>query len=66
MSNAMMQWTQRRWRFAAAGSVAACALSFGAGGAEAADCGSLAGKTFGDATITAATNVVAAVERRRQ
>ena len=57
MSNAMMQWTQRRWRFAAMGSVATCALSFGAGGAEAADCGSLAGKTFGPATITAATNV---------
>ncbi len=57
MSNAMMQWTQRRCRLAAAGSVAACALSFGAGGAEAADCGSLAGKAFGDATITAATNV---------
>ncbi len=57
MSNAMMQWTQRRWRFALAGSVAACALSFGAGGLKAADCGSLAGKAFGDATITAATNV---------
>ena len=58
MSNAMMEWTQRRWRFAAAGSVAACALSFGAGSAAAADCASLAAKTFGDATITAATSVV--------
>jgi hypothetical protein len=56
MSNAMMQWTPRRWRLAAMGSVAACALSFGAG-AAAADCGTLAGKTFGPAAITAATNV---------
>ena len=40
--------------------------AFGAGAAAAADCGSLAGKTFGDATITAATNVVAALQRRRQ
>jgi feruloyl esterase len=56
-SDAMMQWTQRRWRYAAMGSVATCALSFGAGGAEAADCASLAGKTFGAATIAAATNV---------
>jgi hypothetical protein len=45
-----------RLRLATAGAVAACALS-GASGAMAADCGSLAGKTFGDATITAATNV---------
>ena len=30
---------------------------FGAGGAAAADCGSLAAKTFGDVTITAATSV---------
>jgi hypothetical protein len=35
----------------------ACALSFTAGAAAAAECGALAGKTFGDTTITAATNV---------
>ena len=58
MPKAGVEWTARRGRFAAASTVAAfAALSFGAGAAGAADCGSLAGKTFGDATITAATNV---------
>ena len=57
MSNAKLGWTNRGSRLASAGAVAACALLLTAGGAAAADCGSLAGKTFGDATITAATNV---------
>jgi len=55
MSNAKLGWTCSR--LAGASAVAACALSLTAGGAAAADCGALAGKTFGGATITAATNV---------
>ena len=55
MSNAELGWTTRGSRLAGAG--AACALLLTAGGAAAADCGGLAGKTFGAATITAATNV---------
>ena len=57
MSNAKLGWTDRGSRLAGASAVAACALSLAAGGAAAADCGALAGRTFGDATITAATNV---------
>jgi hypothetical protein len=55
MSNAELGWTTRGSRLAGAG--AACALLLTAGGAAAADCGALAGRTFGAATITAATNV---------
>jgi Tannase and feruloyl esterase len=57
MSRSNLRGTERRLRIATAGAAAACVLSLGAAGAAAADCGSLAGKTFGDATITAATNV---------
>ena len=53
MSNAKLGWTERGSRLA----VAACGLALTTGAAAAADCGALAGKTFGDATITAATNV---------
>ena len=52
-----LKWERtNRLRLARAGAVAACAFS-SAGGAVAADCGSLAGRTFGDATTTAATSV---------
>jgi hypothetical protein len=57
MSNAKSGWADRSARFSAASAVAACALALTAGGARATDCGALAGKTFGDATVTAATNV---------
>jgi tannase/feruloyl esterase len=57
MSSAELGWTERSRRLASAGAFAMCALSFSTGGAEAADCGALAGKTFGDSIITAATNV---------
>jgi hypothetical protein len=57
MSNAKLGWTDRGSRLAGASAVAAFALSLTAGRAAAADCGALAGRTFGDATITAATNV---------
>jgi Tannase and feruloyl esterase len=53
MSNAELGWTTQGSRLAGA----ACALLLTAGGAAAADCGSLAGKTFGAATIAAATIV---------
>ena len=50
-----LKWERtNRLRLARAGAVAACAFS-SAGGAVAADCGSLAGRTFGDATTTAAS-----------
>ena len=55
MSN-LKRERSNRLGLAMAGAVAACAFST-AGGAVAADCGSLAGRTFGDATTTAATNV---------
>ena len=42
---------------AARAAIAVGALAWGAGAASAADCGGLAGKTVGDFTITAATNV---------
>jgi len=58
MSKSKSEGTERRCRIATAGAVTACALSFGAGGAAAADCASLAAKTFGDVTITAATSAV--------
>ena len=57
MSTAKLEWTDRGSRLAGASAVAACALSLTACGAAAADCAALASRTFGDATITAATNV---------
>jgi feruloyl esterase len=57
MSNAILEWTKRGSHLAGASAVATCALCLSAGAAAAADCGSLDGKTFGPATITAATNV---------
>jgi Tannase and feruloyl esterase len=57
MSDTLMRWTDRGPRLAGATAVTTCVLSLTIGGAAAADCGSLAGKTFGDVTITAATNV---------
>ena len=53
-----LKWERtNRLRLARAGAVAACAFSSAGGAAVAADCGSLAGRTFGDATTTAATSV---------
>ncbi len=57
MSNAKLGWTNRSSHLAGASAVAAFWLAFTTGAAAAADCGALAGKTFGDATISAATNV---------
>ena len=57
MSKAKFGWTERGSRLAGASAVAACGLALTTSAAAAADCGALAGKTFGDATITAATNV---------
>jgi Tannase and feruloyl esterase len=56
MSNAELGWTERPERLARACAVAASAILLTAVPA-AADCASLAGETFGNATITAATNV---------
>jgi hypothetical protein len=56
MTDAKFDWTKRRALLA---SVALSALSFGAAGASAATCESLAGKTFGDATVSVATPVTA-------
>ena len=51
-------WRRRERALLTAGATAAIsAVAFGAGAAAAPNCESLAGKTFGDATITAATNV---------
>jgi feruloyl esterase len=44
-------------RFRRIGLASASALTLGAAAASAADCGSLAGKTFGPATVTSATSV---------
>ena len=49
--------TGRRARGALAGATAVGALALAAGAARAADCGDLAGKTYGEATILAATTV---------
>lgn len=57
MSNGRLGRTQRKATLAGASAAAVCALSLTAGRAQAADCGALAGKTFGDATVVAATNV---------
>ncbi len=56
MSNAELGWTERPERLASVCAIAAGSIFLTAGPA-AADCASLAGKTFGPATITAATNV---------
>jgi hypothetical protein len=53
-----MGYSRRRGRMKAFGAVAALAAgSFAAQALADTDCGGLAGKTFGDATITGATNV---------
>jgi hypothetical protein len=58
MIDAKFERTKRRALLASVSTVAALsALSFSAGGAAAATCESLAGKTFGDTTISAATAV---------
>jgi Tannase and feruloyl esterase len=57
MSHCKLGWKERSPRLVLAGAAATSALFLAAGNAAAADCGALAGKTFGDATITAATNV---------
>ncbi len=49
--------SSRRARVALAGAAAVGALAVAAGAASAADCGDLAGKTYGNATIMAATTV---------
>ncbi len=49
--------TRRRARVALAGATAVGALALAAGTATASDCGGLAGKTYGGATVMAATNV---------
>ena len=56
MSNSELEGNERRRRFVTAGAVAAfAAIIIGAGAAAAAvNCESLAGKSFGDATIAAA------------
>ena len=56
MSNAELGWTERPERLASVCAIAAGSIFLTASPA-AADCASLAGKTFGPATITAATNV---------
>ena len=58
MFKAEFETSKRRALLTSASAIAALVvLSLGAGGAAAATCESLAGKTFGDATITAATAV---------
>jgi feruloyl esterase len=51
------EWFERRRRLAIGGVSFAALASVGAGGAHAADCDSLVGKAYGDATISAATDV---------
>ena len=57
MSHCKSRWLKQNLRPVLAGAAATSALALAASGAAAADCGALAGRTFGDATIAAATNV---------